>query len=62
MLHHSVVGSPATVRAGLEQLADTTRADEMMVVTAVYDHAARVRSYELLADLAGLPLAAAPVT
>lgn len=61
MLHHSVVGSPDTVRAGLEQLAESTRADEMMVVTGVYDHDARVRSYALLAELAGLPLVADPV-
>ena len=52
MLSYSVVGSPATVRAGLEQIIETTQADELMVVTAVYDHASRVRSYELLAQVA----------
>ena len=30
------------------------KADEIMAVSAIYDHAARVRSYELLAELAGL--------
>ncbi len=45
-----VVGSPDTVRAGLERVAADYAADELMVMTIVYDHAARRRSYELLAD------------
>ena len=48
------VGSPRTVRARLEQLAAETRADELMVSTVVHDHAARRRSYELLAEAFGL--------
>jgi alkanesulfonate monooxygenase SsuD/methylene tetrahydromethanopterin reductase-like flavin-dependent oxidoreductase (luciferase family) len=43
------VGSPNTVRAKLEALIAETRADEVMVTTMTYDHAARKRSYELLA-------------
>jgi luciferase family oxidoreductase group 1 len=50
MLRYSVVGSPETVRAGIDRIAETTGADELMVVSAIYDHAARVRSYELLAE------------
>lgn len=46
----TIVGSPATVRAGLEALAAEYRVDELMVVTIVWDHAARVRSYELIAE------------
>lgn len=46
----TIVGSPATVRAGLEELADEYRVNELMVVTIVWDHAARVRSYELIAE------------
>ncbi len=49
-----VVGSPATVRAGIEALAEEYRADEVMVVTIVWDHGARVRSYELIAEAFGL--------
>ncbi len=45
----SVVGSPATVRAGLEELSARTGADELMVASAIYDPAARLRSCELLA-------------
>jgi luciferase family oxidoreductase group 1 len=43
-------GDPSTVRARLEELAEHTAADEVMVTTAVYDHAVRLRSYELLAE------------
>jgi luciferase family oxidoreductase group 1 len=45
-----IIGSPATCRAGIESVMEEYGADEMMVVTITYDHAARVRSYELLAD------------
>jgi luciferase family oxidoreductase group 1 len=47
----AMVGSPATVREGLEAFVAQTAADELMVVSHIYDHAARVRSYELLAGL-----------
>jgi luciferase family oxidoreductase group 1 len=45
-----VVGSPATVRAGLEEVAAEYGARELLVVTITYDHAARLRSYELIAE------------
>ena len=50
----SVVGSPATVRAGLEQHAASYQVDEIMAVTICYDFAKRRRSYELLAREFGL--------
>jgi len=50
-LSSHVVGSPQTVRAGLEELRERTQADELMITTAVHDHADRVRSYELLAGV-----------
>ncbi|GAB2549643.1 LLM class flavin-dependent oxidoreductase [Rufibacter soli] len=49
MLRYSFVGSPATVQADLQQFLDETGVDEIMVGTNVYDHAARVHSYEILA-------------
>ena len=49
-----IVGSPATVRAGLEEVAAEYGADEVMVVTITHDHAARRRSYELIAKAFGL--------
>jgi luciferase family oxidoreductase group 1 len=59
MLAHSIVGSPATVGAELERFAAATAADELMVVSAIYDPAQRLRSYELLAEIAGEGPAAA---
>lgn len=51
MLACSFVGSAATVREGLEGFIEQTGADELIVASAIYDHAARVRSYEILADV-----------
>lgn len=45
-----IAGDPATVRAALEELARDYNADEVFVVNILYSHAARLRSYELLAD------------
>jgi luciferase family oxidoreductase group 1 len=45
----AVVGTPDTVRAGLEEVAADYEADELMLVTITYDHAARRKSYELVA-------------
>jgi luciferase family oxidoreductase group 1 len=50
-LKYSMVGSPNTVRAGLEAFIDMTRADELMVTALIYDHAARLRSFEITAAL-----------
>jgi luciferase family oxidoreductase group 1 len=49
-----VVGTPETVRAGLETVAAEYGAGEVLVVTITYDHTARRRSYELLAEAFGL--------
>jgi luciferase family oxidoreductase group 1 len=49
MLHRSFVGSADTVAEGLERFVEETSADELMVATAIHDHAARLRSYEILA-------------
>src|SRR5256885_1545876 len=49
-----VVGDPATVRAGLERVAADYGAEEVVVVTITHDHAARRRSYELIAEALGL--------
>ena len=51
MLKHAFVGSPETVRAGLDAFVAETQVDELMVVTNVFDHEARKRSYSLLAEL-----------
>ena len=50
----AVIGGPEKVREGIEALARDYGADEVIVVTITYDHGARRRSYELLADAFGL--------
>src|SRR3954466_7944904 len=49
-----IVGSPGQVRERIQALVDKTKADEVMVTTMVFDHAARKRSYELLSNEFGL--------
>jgi len=52
MLACSIVGSPATVRSGLRALVERTRADELMVVSDVFDPEKRRRSFSLIAEAA----------
>ena len=47
------VGSPSTVMTKLQPMITASKADELMIITAVYDHDARKRSYGLLADAFG---------
>ena len=51
MLTATAVGSPTTVRRQLDAIILRTQADELVVAGAVHDHAARLKSYELLAAL-----------
>jgi luciferase family oxidoreductase group 1 len=53
------VGSPATILERLTPLIEASQADEVMVVSAIYDHDARKRSYRLLAEAFGLDRQAA---
>ena len=55
MLKYAVVGARETIRRGLDELVAATGVDELMVVSAIYGHAARMRSYEILAEAGGLP-------
>jgi luciferase family oxidoreductase group 1 len=48
------VGSPATILAKLQPMIDASQPNELMIITAVYDHDARKKSYSLLADAFGL--------
>ena len=50
MLARSVFGSPDTVRAALQAFIAETGVDEVMIVSDVYDHQARLRSIELIAE------------
>ncbi|WP_206929348.1 LLM class flavin-dependent oxidoreductase [Roseococcus thiosulfatophilus] len=55
MLDHalscSVVGGPETVRRGIAEFVARTGADELMVTAQIHDHAARLRSFEMLAGV-----------
>lgn len=50
VLSTAVVGSPQTVHAGLEAFAERTGADELMITSSIYDHTARLRSFEIIAQ------------
>ncbi len=47
----SVIGAPQTVKEGLQQLLDETQADEIMINAAIFDHAARLHSFELVSEI-----------
>ena len=51
MLACSFVGSAETVARELRNFIERTKADEIIVASAIYDHAARLGSYEILADV-----------
>jgi alkanesulfonate monooxygenase SsuD/methylene tetrahydromethanopterin reductase-like flavin-dependent oxidoreductase (luciferase family) len=49
-LTYAVVGAPDTVRRGLRSIIDRTNADELILAAQIFDHAARLRSYEIAAE------------
>ena len=51
-LRAAIVGSDATVKAGLQKLVEDTAADEVIVVTDAYEHADRLESYQRVAGVA----------
>ncbi len=53
----TAAGSPETVRKGIERFIERTRVNELMITSNIYDHTARLRSFEIVAELA-LSLAA----
>ena len=48
----SVVGAPATIRAGVREFIARTQADEIIATALIHDHAARLHSFEILANVA----------
>ncbi len=52
MLACAIIGDPDKVRAGMERFIERTKADELMIVSDVFDHAARLRSFELISSMA----------
>jgi len=51
VLSCSAIGSPATVAHQLNAFIERTGADELMITSQIFDHAARLRSYEITADI-----------
>jgi luciferase family oxidoreductase group 1 len=51
-LSFTIAGTKATVRDRLNAILEETEADEMIVVSQIYDHGARLRSFELLSEIA----------
>ncbi|WP_096667719.1 LLM class flavin-dependent oxidoreductase [Polaromonas sp. AET17H-212] len=49
----SAIGAPTTVRHALEAFVARTGADELMITSQIFDHKARLRSYEITAGLQG---------
>jgi luciferase family oxidoreductase group 1 len=47
----SVIGSPETVERGLRSFMEATRPDELMITANLYEHAARLRSFEIVAEV-----------
>jgi alkanesulfonate monooxygenase SsuD/methylene tetrahydromethanopterin reductase-like flavin-dependent oxidoreductase (luciferase family) len=58
MTRCSAVGSPDAVRRWLTQFAAETRADELILAGQIYDHAARLHSFEIAAAVRGSPVPA----
>ena len=51
VLSCAAIGSPDTVREGLKAFIERTGADELMIASAMFDHTARLRSYEITAQV-----------
>jgi alkanesulfonate monooxygenase SsuD/methylene tetrahydromethanopterin reductase-like flavin-dependent oxidoreductase (luciferase family) len=50
VLSSAAIGAPSSVKAATEEFVARTGADELMITSQIFDHGARVRSYELLAE------------
>ena len=51
MLTYAFVGSASTVQRDLQRFLERTQADEVILAAQIFDHAARLRSYEIAADV-----------
>ena len=62
-LRESIIGSPEKVRRGMAAFSEKTGVDELMVTGQIYDHRARLRSFEIVAQVElDRPAAARPKT
>lgn len=51
MLRYSFVGRKEAVKKQIERFLEQTKVDELMIVTNVYDHESRIKSYEIVAEI-----------
>ena len=51
MLDYTFIGAPETVKAEMQAFVDATQVDEIMVASQIFDHKARVHSYEIISEL-----------
>jgi len=49
----SAIGSPTSVRAAMTEFIERTAADELIITCQIFDHAARLRSYEIAVEVRG---------
>jgi alkanesulfonate monooxygenase SsuD/methylene tetrahydromethanopterin reductase-like flavin-dependent oxidoreductase (luciferase family) len=50
-MHEAIVGSPEKVKSGITAFISKTGIDELMVTGHIFDHAARLRSFEIVKDI-----------
>ena len=53
-LNASIIGNPKEVKEQLQAFLNETQADEMIINSAIYDQDARLRSYEIIAEVTGM--------
>ncbi|MNR53785.1 hypothetical protein D3C85_1738570 [compost metagenome] len=51
MIQYTFIGGPEKIKEDLNKFIEVTQIDELMVATAVYEHGARLHSYEILGQL-----------
>jgi len=51
VLSCSAIGAPSTVRASLKAFIERTGANELMITSQIYEHSARLRSYEITSGI-----------
>jgi alkanesulfonate monooxygenase SsuD/methylene tetrahydromethanopterin reductase-like flavin-dependent oxidoreductase (luciferase family) len=59
-MSRSVVGGPATVKAGMDAFIARNRPDELILTAQIFDHTARRRSFEIVAEVMRARAAAEP--
>jgi alkanesulfonate monooxygenase SsuD/methylene tetrahydromethanopterin reductase-like flavin-dependent oxidoreductase (luciferase family) len=47
----SIIGGAAAIKEGAQKILEATKADELIINAMIYDHEARLRSYEIIADV-----------